>query len=202
MAIQSFVLVETKPMPIYETENGVKYTNLREIIFALFGDNHIKTWLDTLEYTYAIIPISFKYHKKDKEKEFLIKLDDLYAFERVQPNNILLRQLKAINNMTYKKPELMLVQDFCKYMNENYNLNCKRNNMFKFLRDNGFLDKIDIENVPTQKAIDLDLFQVVSNIMEYKNNEQSQYINFNTPYITEKGKNFLTKFVLDSKEFE
>ncbi len=205
MAIKSFLLVDTQPTPIYETEDKVKYTSLREIVLALTGENKIKEWIDTLEYAYDVELVSFKNKKTDKQKEFLIKLDDLEAFEDIYENNPLLRQLKAINNIvTYERPELCLIQEFCEYMNETYNLNCKRNPMFKFLRDNGFLEKVDTENVPTQKAIDLDMFQVVPNIMEYTNkcNYEKGYIKFNTPYITNKGKAYLTKFVLDSKNFE
>ncbi len=203
MATQSFLLVDTKPIPIYETENGTKYTSLNEIVFALTGENRTREWIDTLEYAYNAELISFKHNKTDRKKEFLIKLDDLKAFETQYKDNPLLRQLKAINNMEYEKPELMLVQEFCDYMNEHYCLNCKRNSMFRFLRDNGFLEKVDTDNVPTQLAIDLDLFQMVYNILQYDNKctGSNDYIKFNTPYITTKGKEYLTSFVLNSGEF-
>ncbi len=196
--IKSFILVETKPIPVYESDTGFKYTKLKEILLALFGECHISKWLDTLSCAYGITPISFKYHKKDKEKEYLIKIDDLCVFEKLQPNNPLLKEMKAINNIKYTKPNLMLVQDFCNYLNENYGTTWKRNKMFSFLRDNGFLEKVDTENKPTQKSIDLDLFQVVSNILEYQQCGEYKYVNFNTPYITEIGKDYLTKFILES----
>lgn len=198
--IKSFLLIETKPMPIYESDTGFKYVKLQEVLLALFGECHISKWLDTLSYAYGVTPISFKYHKTDKNKEHLIKINDLGAFKKLQPNNPLLKELDTINQTTYSKPTLFLIQDFCNYLNENYGTNWKRNKMFSFLRDNDFLEKVDTENVPTQKALDLDLFQVVSNVMSYDKCGTESFMNFNTPYITESGKDYLTNLILESGE--
>ena len=178
-------LIETNPMPVWQTENKERYIQLSELILGIFGEDKTWKWKKILENEYGVEIISFKHNKTDFEKEHLFPLEKLYIFRTMFPNNQLLKELNDIRLRKYKKENLYLVQDFCAYLNETYGFDYKRNQMFQILRDNGFLEKVENSNVPTDYANLNNIFKIVDNVGQYNVYDSTGYICFHTPYITE-----------------
>ena len=92
----------------------------------------------------------------------------------------------------------ILVGDFAKLMRQN-GLNFGQNRMFAWLRENGYLisRKGNSWNMPTQKAMDLGLFE----IKETTINHADGHISINkTPKITGKGQLYFAKKLLDKDD--
>ncbi len=92
----------------------------------------------------------------------------------------------------------ILVGDFAKLMRQN-GLKFGQNRMFAWLRENGYLisRKGNSWNMPTQKAMDLGLFE----IKETTINHSDGHISINkTPKITGKGQLYFAKKLLDKDD--
>ena len=95
--------------------------------------------------------------------------------------------------------DTILVRDLAKFLRQN-GINIGQNRLFSWLRDKGYLIKKSNGYTPTQKAMDLELFEVSE--WTISNNSGKPKIKLTTR-VTGKGQNyFVNKFLKDNKKVE
>jgi len=95
--------------------------------------------------------------------------------------------------------DTILVRDLAKFLRQN-GINIGQNRLFSWLRDKGYLIKKSNGYTPTQKAMDLELFEVSE--WTISNNGGKPKIKLTTR-VTGKGQNyFVNKFLKDNKKVE
>lgn len=102
--------------------------------------------------------------------------------------------VRFANGVTASKDTIAL-GDMAKLLNQN-NINIGRNRLFECLRNNGYLIKRGKKerNMPTQKSMDMGLFEIEEKLVTYKN-DGTQHIE-KTSRVTGKGQRyFIDKFL-------
>ena len=198
----SFVLVDTKPMNIWQSDLG-KYVDFKDLLYAIFGsDKGIARISADLSFTNKIEVINFKMPENLKKRQYLFPLSELAIYKTRFPNNQILAELSSALVHNYPPRTLVSMRNFCYTLKRDYNIDIGRNKLLELLRDNSFLMKDRFnKNVPTQYSLNNNLFEMIWDIQTIKNCYNDYYYHcYPTPYLTDNGLKEITDFML--KEIE